>query len=371
MNLSRADSFSNSVLERTVPTDVLALGYHMVSDEDLPHLKLYAYKSRRQFENDVALVQGQTVEYADIVNHRLHGAALPRNRVLFTFDDGFTECFENVRPILRKYGVGGVFFVSTDFIDDRLLFHETKLSLCFTEIERCGADRIGALRERLAREPLRAAGHEDRAALLLSQARRAGPLEEERRDLLLCLLSLWHDHEPELDRFCELLGVDAVDYVRRRQVFMSSRQLKTLAAEGFTIGAHALSHHSLQTMSRDRIEREIVSSCEVVREVTGQKCVPFAFPYTGAEIDRALLSDIRSRHRFIELIFDSGPLRRDEPFVVDRVLWLDDPAGDSPMSNVPVRLREELWKHQFAEESRAAREAFSERGRRGTERSRR
>jgi peptidoglycan/xylan/chitin deacetylase (PgdA/CDA1 family) len=314
--------------EKLFPKDVLALGYHMVSDEDLPHLKLCSYKNPRQFENDIAFAQGRTLEYADVVNHRLRGAALPPNQMLFTFDDGFAECFHVARPILKKYAVSGVFFVTTDFIDDRMPFHETKLSLCLAEIERSGADRVRAVLETLARERQYGGDRNShRTSELLADARISSHLGKEHRKLLLALLSLWHDHEPELDRLCELLGVDAVEYARRRPVFMSSHQLKTLASEGFTVGGHALSHHMLQTLSRERMEEEIVLSCQIVRDITGQKHVPFAFPYHGQGIDRSFLADILARYPFIEMIFDSGPLRRGPPFVVDRV-WPEEPTGD-------------------------------------------
>jgi peptidoglycan/xylan/chitin deacetylase (PgdA/CDA1 family) len=325
--------------EQVFPKDVLALGYHMVSDEDLPHLKLYPYKNSRQFENDVAFAQGRTVDYGDVASHRLRGTVLPPNRMLFTFDDGFAECFNVARPILKKYGVNALFFVTTDFIDDRTPFHETKLSLCFTEIERSSSERVGAVLETLAREPLEGIGpNNERANELLAGARVSRLLGEQHRELLRMLLSLWHDHEPELDRLCGLLGVDAGEYARRRPVFMSSEQLKTLASEGFTVGGHALSHHLLQMMSREQMEHEIVTSCRIVRDITGQEFVPFAFPYGGQDVDRQFLAGILARNPFIQMIFDSGPLGRGAPFVVDRV-WAEDPFGDPSVSNLPLALR--------------------------------
>jgi len=53
------------------PKDVIALGYHMVSDEDLPHLKYYRYKDRGQFE---AINRRKSV---DSVTH-----FLPRRKII-------------------------------------------------------------------------------------------------------------------------------------------------------------------------------------------------------------------------------------------------------------------------------------------------
>lgn len=63
------------------PKDIIALGYHIVSDEDLPHLKYYRYKDSGQFEADVAFVTGRfrSVSYDEVVAQRLRGIAIPPN----------------------------------------------------------------------------------------------------------------------------------------------------------------------------------------------------------------------------------------------------------------------------------------------------
>ena len=56
-------SIPAGVWQRVFPKDVLALGYHVVSDEDLPHLKLYPYKNARHFENDVVFARAGAFLY--------------------------------------------------------------------------------------------------------------------------------------------------------------------------------------------------------------------------------------------------------------------------------------------------------------------
>ena len=68
-----------AVWQRLFPKDVIALGYHIVSDEDLPHLKYYRYKDSGQFEADVAFVTDRfrSVSYDEVVTRRLRGIAMP------------------------------------------------------------------------------------------------------------------------------------------------------------------------------------------------------------------------------------------------------------------------------------------------------
>src|SRR5271166_2454178 len=131
--------------EGVFPKDAIALCYHMISDERLAHCRLYPHKNTQQFESDVLFAKDRAVTYRRLVEHRLFGAPLPRNSLLFTFDDGFAECYDTVRPILLQHGVDGVFFVTTNLLDDRAAFLECTLSQCLTAAELLPRDRVDAL----------------------------------------------------------------------------------------------------------------------------------------------------------------------------------------------------------------------------------
>ena len=115
------------------------------------------------------------------------------------------------------------------------------------------------------------------------------------------------------------LGIEPQSYLQKVQPYLTTQQIRQLQADGFTIGAHSRSHQRLQGLPRDEAEREIVESCRIIRDITGQSSVPFAFPYFGGELDRAWLRRMREQHDFIGLFFDTDGLREDEPFVVQRV----------------------------------------------------
>ena len=339
-----------AVWQRLFPKDVIALGYHIVSDEDLPHLKYYRYKDSGQFEADVAFVTGRfrSVSYDEVVTRRLRGIAMPPRSFLFTFDDGFAECYDVIRPILQKYATSGVFFITTDFLDDRSLFFETKVSLCLTAVERMGAEEA---RERVASMGLDARSPDpDRRTLAesrLSLARIASPASPAHHTLALWLLGFEQDDEAEIAVACAALGVDPEAYSRGRPLYLSAERVRQLAADGFTVGGHGIAHLPLQRMDNDQLERDVVTSCRIVRDLTGQEKVPFAFPYHGRGIDRGMLAGLRERHPFIELIFDTGGLRREVPFVVDRV-WADPPPADGVRrTNLPETLRRS-WSYRQA-----------------------
>lgn len=328
--------FPSLRLGQAFPKGLVTLCYHVVSDEDLAHIRLYRYKNRTQFERDVTYVRDHAVGYADVAKHRLEHSSLPANSVLLTFDDGLVECYDVVRPILLRHRVPAVFFLTTGFIDERETFHETPLSLCLTEVERMPSNDAATIAQRLqadGRLGRRERGFVGGMALTrLRTARVSTGLDPNKRTLLLWLLGLSNDDATGIERACKLLRVDAAAYRESHRLFVSSAQVKQMAADGFTIGAHGINHRSLVGRSPESVAREIVDSAQAIRDLTGQAHVPFAFPYEGLAINRRILASILARHPFIQLFFDSGGLRRDATFLVNRICV--DAPSDASQSNL-------------------------------------
>jgi hypothetical protein len=58
-----------------------------------------------------------TISLDDLYRHTQHGAALPENPVVLTFDDGYLDNWVYAFPILKRYGLQGTIFVNPEFID--------------------------------------------------------------------------------------------------------------------------------------------------------------------------------------------------------------------------------------------------------------
>lgn len=59
----------------------------------------------------------QTVGIADIIEYVEHGKMLPEKPVMLTFDDGHYNNVVYAEPILEKYGMKGVIFITGEFTD--------------------------------------------------------------------------------------------------------------------------------------------------------------------------------------------------------------------------------------------------------------
>ena len=321
---------------RLFPKSAVGVCYHMVSDAGLPHLKHYRRLTVEEFEADLDYLQRTFgfIGYDELERRRQSQDAVRDNSVILTFDDGFAECANIVAPLLLKRGISCVFFVITDLIDNASMFRESAAALCIDSILKTPVEQVEAMvRElgidaRLSPPPQQAPAGATRSPLAMADL--GGRAEARLQPLLHWLLTIEPADTSLLMRLSARLGVDAGAYLREVRPYLSASEIRKLRSDGFTIGAHSRSHRLLQKLSRDEAEREIVDSCRIVRDLTGQRTVPFAFPYVGAGLDRSWLAQLRRQDDFIGLFFDTDGLREDENFVVQRVLR----RTDRPRSHV-------------------------------------
>jgi peptidoglycan/xylan/chitin deacetylase (PgdA/CDA1 family) len=300
-----------------VPHGLHAFFYHLVSDRELPHVRhLYAFKTPAQFEEDLRLLSREfrLVPHADIVRHVRDGKPLPERAAAISFDDGFAECFELVRPLLLRHGVPCTFFVVRDLLDNRLLMHKHAVSLCLEALATAPEEAVHALAQQLGAPAERGA-----------VARR--------------LASLGLRERASIDAACGALGVDT-EAALAAAPYLSREQVRQLARDGFTIGGHSCRHAELDRLPGETdLEREIAESCAFVRELTGQAEVPFAITFNGLRLPRAGLAAALARHPFVSLIYDTNDLMPDHPRVLNRI-WADTPAGTADgRSNLPLLLK--------------------------------
>lgn len=308
-------------LETLIPRHVIGLCYHAVSDRPLRHVEsLYQFKSVAQFKRDLEFLlrRYRVVGYDEL--ELSHGESNDRRpSVVITFDDGFAECHDVVRPVLLEYGLPAIFFVTTAFLDNRRLFYRQKVALAIDSYSQLTPDSATASRSA-------ACSFFDSPPLSSSAfvARLKG--------------ATWKD-EAAIDATCELLGIDIEGFLRSTRPYMSSTQVQTLAADGFAIGAHGIAHHLMGAMTDAEARTEIVEASTAVMEIVSSPTVPFAFPFNGRGVSRDMLRTLREAHTQLGLFFESTELAHDRDFVVNRLV-VDDP-GETPAagSNLPARIR--------------------------------
>ena len=306
-----------SVYKMMLRRKLIGFYYHVVSDKPLPHIQhLYAYKTPEVFEADLIFLKRHydILPYEQIKGQLSLNKTTRPNSVFLSFDDGYAECFSIVRPLLLKHDIPCTFFITTDFIDNNTMYYENIASLCI--------DRVKSIDSFQLRE------------LYQEMNNRLGISIDDTESYVQWILSLGVFERDALDTICDILDVDIEKYLRNHRPYLTAEEIKLLASDGFTIGAHGKSHARLSVLNNDGMEAEIVDSCNIIRSLTGRDDVPFAFPFSGDGLDRDFLESVTSKYRFINLFFNTGSLKRDRGFIVNRIRADKPPFHKDQMSTI-------------------------------------
>lgn len=312
------------VYRRFLPRNPIGFFYHAVSDTPLPHLQhLYPSKTSAEFEQDLLwLKKNYTLLDYPALQTLAHSPPPPTPSAFLSFDDGFTECYTVARPLLLKHRIPAIFFLATDWIDNRSMYYRGKMSLILEKLT-----------------SLDPASQTENLDLLATCYSMPTSSPYNLANFSSWLLRHQQNDEPLIDQICETLELDISGYLHSRQPFLTHTQICEMQAEGFVFGAHTRRHPKLNTISQEAQATEIIESCRIVCEITGQDQVPFAFPFSGNGVDRDFLEKLRAKHSHIGLIFDTQKLRRDRSFIFHRI-W-----ADKPLPNIPPQKNLEHWLH--------------------------
>jgi peptidoglycan/xylan/chitin deacetylase (PgdA/CDA1 family) len=328
------------VYSRLIQRDVVDFFWHAVSDHPMPHVSnLYPVVSLQDFESSILYLKENFtfINYQQLHAHILDGRQLPPKAIHISFDDGYVECFNNVRPLLLQHGIPCTFFLTTDLIDNQILFYRNKQSL--------GVERL--------KDP----AFDFQSAQFHHLTSKTPSLPSNRTDFISWFKDLRLPDEELIDQICDVLEVDWRIFLSSKKPYLNKNQILQMHAEGFTIGSHTKTHRKLMDLSNDEIHDEILGSCQITREITNQEIVPFSFPHSAWGLDRALLAEIRAQNPIIGLLFDTKGLHQDVNFIHNRI-WAERPL--SQLSNLDAQATrrhlhlafQETWVDELSEKGR-------------------
>lgn len=214
--------------------------YHIVSDEDCPHIRhLYRFKNTTEFEKEIDYLAAHyqpiaATDLPDVIAGKYKGKKI----MLLTFDDGLRQMYDTVAPILLRKGIPAVFFVNNDFIDNKALMFRYKVSLAWDK----PVDRFTLYNAENDTEVMAEVGDE---------------------------------MKQEFDSF-----------LRDYKPYMTSDQIRSLIAQGFSIGSHSLSHPYYYTLSIEEQLRQTLTSIDALQKEFGLAQRLFAFPFTDHGVSR-------------------------------------------------------------------------------------
>lgn len=197
----------------------------------------------------------------DTLTEELRQGTLRPYTVSVTVDDGYHETFTLAAPILRKYRIPTTLFVVSEFINGKLWVWTDRFRFVF--------DR--------AAKSLVTFRHRGRTHVLDMRNEEARRGETER-----CIAHAKSIAEAEREELLEALakacGITIPITPPREYRPMTWAQLRTLATEGFEVGAHTRTHPILSRVGPEQLREEIEGCKEDIERHLGLPVRYFAYP---------------------------------------------------------------------------------------------
>jgi peptidoglycan/xylan/chitin deacetylase (PgdA/CDA1 family) len=254
--------------------DALVLVYHGIFDEEKPEPFRY-HHTAAEFEAhlDWLGTRCTPVTLADFARWK-RGEWRPRKPPVFvTFDDGYRNNALLAAPLLKRKGIPALFFLASGYIDgERVLWPDE----VFARVCAWTAPTLDGPAETTRAIPQNPM---EREAVALSIVEECKSLPNAQR---LAFIADLARETPSCDPL-----VDA-----GAQSFMSWDDVRALAAAGFDLGSHTVTHPILRSLSPDDLRRELRESRTAVEARTGVRCAALAYPNGRArDIDAAVLAE--------------------------------------------------------------------------------
>ncbi len=265
----------------------VVLTYHRIHDASLDPEQLCVAPSRFE-EHVAAFAQRYTLLTAgDLFTRLSEGRALPRNGLVLTFDDGYSDVLECAAPVLERYDACGTVFVSSGFVD-------SKREMWWDALERVCL-QPGVLPELLELDidgsrfsaPLGDAAVLDGAtAKSFAGWDTMQPPAHRREQLYLDLAARLHRldataRRDTLDTLFSIAGIDS--RMRPANRGLTADEVRRLAqTTPLEVGAHTVTHEALGPLDEGTQRREIRESKQALEEMTDSRVVSFSYPYGTA-----------------------------------------------------------------------------------------
>jgi peptidoglycan/xylan/chitin deacetylase (PgdA/CDA1 family) len=247
-----ARAIASALSPRGSRARLAVFGYHQVLERRDPLRP--GEPDQADFDRDLAVMTSVfTLLPLEEAVRRLNERTLPARAACVTFDDGYANNQTLAAPVLEAYGVPATFFVTGGAVDDGVMWND----LVIEAVARRGARLV--LNDVPWDEAKRGSAGEGPAlvAALLAELKYR-PLAERRA-------------------LAERIYRDNVGDVLPR-LMMTRAMVADLAARGFDVGGHTLTHPILSKLPPARAREEIRGCAAWLQQVTGKAPRTFAYP---------------------------------------------------------------------------------------------
>lgn len=260
-----AASLPVSALLKLTNQNAILPFYHSISDQPLAHIKhLYQVKSSKEFTADLdfLLKNFEPVDLKRFLELKSQPNKNQKSYFLLSFDDGLREVKNVIAPILKAKGIPAVFFLNSDFVNNKSLFFRYKVSLLIEEIQKSASNNA--------------------AAIDFFQT----------EDAVAKLLDIKHNEQEQLNQFAQYIGYSFDNFLEKEQPYLNKADILELKQQGFDFGAHSANHPEYQYVPIEEQLWQTIESLRFLKEVIKADVPSFSFPFTDFGVSKEFFEEL-------------------------------------------------------------------------------
>ncbi|MGY0408766.1 MAG: polysaccharide deacetylase family protein [Polaribacter sp.] len=251
--------------------------YHSVTNKPKAHIKhLDYYRTKNDFKNDITFFLNH---YKSIPIKEIKKS----NNMFFhlSFDDGLSEVYDEIIPLLKKEKIDASFFINTDFIDNKNMFYRHKISIIIDSIK----DSIYNL---------------NKVTNFLSCD----------KDTIYRRINKIRN-DAEIEQIAQLLKIDFKEYLNDFKPYLTKSQLLEIKKMGFTIGNHSKNHPNFKNIPLLEQKKQVLEVNTYLQRELNSKDLYFSFPFGDENIKNDFFEFMYFSEKIIYSFGVSG-LKKDE-----------------------------------------------------------
>lgn len=284
-----ASPFTISFLNKICGVNLIVPVYHTVSDIVLPHISnIYPVKSTKSFIDDIEyLIKNyepinEIEQLFDVIKGKKKKL---KPYFILTFDDGFSESYNIIFPILKKYKLKAIFFINDNFIDNNELFFRHKASLLINEF--------------INKPELYVKINLDEINVEISASNF--------KDIIS---NISHKDSYLLDLIAEKINFSFSNYLQNKKPYLTTEQINKMISEGFYFGSHSVNHLLYNKLPLNEQVDETLNSIRFLKDKFMLNYNLFAFPFTDYGVKNEFFEEINNKEK-IDFTFGCAGYKND------------------------------------------------------------
>lgn len=260
--------------------------YHLVTDSENTFANhLYTPRKVVDFKKDLEML---TLHYTPLLLKEFIALSksekkVSKNYFHLTFDDGLSNFYNVVAPILLELKIPATVFINTDFVDNKALFYRYKASLLY----------------------------QNYSASSLKEKRKFYNFFNEEGTVKSKLFDINYNNKGVLDDLAKVVDYDFEAFLAQKKPYLSTIQIQELIDMGFTIGAHSKNHPLYSDIEFEEQIIQTEESIEWLVKTFNLDYKAFSFPHTDLEVSKKFFVTLAEEKK-IDISFGTSGIKKDD-----------------------------------------------------------